>query len=192
MAPDLRFRRSGATFVVAGAGFEPATSGTIWPLQPYFGMSLVSFGCLDLHGDRLAADLATLPVASGRLGLVRVVLDGFSMGNSMGGSNRETCPEEVSAPVVAGCLLLSRTVFDQFGVTCIASDLVVDTVAGEAHLRGMTSRARGRKTTLPTQRPTFGTKGPGDSPGPGPRCRGLLRTRQCGSGDSPEPATRCR
>jgi len=65
---------------VAGAGFEPATSGTIWPPSCYFGMPLVSFGCLDLHGDRLAADLATLPVASGRLGVDRPVPDGFSMG----------------------------------------------------------------------------------------------------------------
>jgi hypothetical protein len=89
-------------------------------------MSLVSFGCLDLHGDRLAADVAIVPVVSGHLGLARAVRDGISMGARGQTLAWRDAPENPSALVVTGCLLLSRTVFDQFGVADGGPDSAVD------------------------------------------------------------------
>jgi len=81
------------------------------------------------------ADVATLPVVSGHLGVDRPVLDGFSMGTCGRRSNGETRPEESSALVVAGCLPLSRTAFDQFGAAKAEPESAVDIGSNQAHLR---------------------------------------------------------
>ena len=187
VASDSGSRRRGigtrcrtCTFLVAGAGLNLRPLGRSGLPARHFGMSLVSFGCLDLHGDQLAADVATVPVASGRLGPVRVVPDGYSMGISMGRLNRETCPEEVSAPVVAGCLLVSRTVFEHFGVLDIDPESTVDSAPVEAHLRCMTTWGCGMDTAL------FSAAATMPAVARSPRSRGLTGTVS-GAEDSSAP-----
>jgi hypothetical protein len=121
------------------------------------------------------------PVVSASFALF---LLGFRWATRWGGSNHETRSEESSAPVVAGCLLLSRIVFEQLGDLAVDPESTVDTAAVEAHLRCMTSRACGVNRALfraaPTQRLIVRS----------PRSRGLTGTGRCGAEGSSAPGDR--
>ena len=150
-------------------------------------MSLVNLGCLRSTrrsaGSRRGHCTRLPPVVSAWFALF---LMGFRWAFRWGGSNRETCPEEVSAPVVAGCLLLSRAVFEDFGVLDVDPESTVDTTPAEAHLRCMTSRARGMHRALFTSVPIHG------SIVRSPRPRGLTGTGRRGAEDSSGPRDRRR
>jgi hypothetical protein len=121
-------------------------------------------------------------------------LMGFRWAIRWGGSNRETCPEEFPAPVVTGCLLLSPTVFQQFGVFEVDPEFTVDRAATEAHLRCMTSRVRGARRALSRlhRRSARSWEAPRSRrpAGTGRPVPGTPRGRTTGAGDSPGPGDR--
>ncbi len=94
-----------------------------------------------------------------------------------GRSHGETRPKEFSPLGVAGCLLLSRTVFDQFGVADAGPDSAVDIGSDRAHLRWVDTHA---VIASPTP---VGADGAAESAGP---VTALSEVH--GAGDSPAPA----
>jgi hypothetical protein len=102
---------------------------------------------------------------------------GFRWALEAGRSHGETRPKESSPLVVTGCLLLSRTVFDQFGVADGGPDSAVDIGSDRAHLRWVDTHA---VIASPTP---VGADGAAESAGP---VTTLLEVH--GAGDSPAPA----
>jgi hypothetical protein len=66
---------------------------------------------------------------------------GFRWALAAGRSHGETLPKGFSPPVVTGCLLLSRAVFDQFGVADGGPDSAVDIGSDQAHLQWVDAHA---------------------------------------------------
>jgi len=102
---------------------------------------------------------------------------GFRWALAAGRSHGETRPKESSPMVVAGCLLLSRTVFDQFGVADGRPDSVVDIGSDQAHLRWVDTHE-----VIVSLTPV-GADGPAESAGPV-----TTWPEAPGAGDSPAPA----
>ena len=139
---------------------------------------------------------------------------GYRWPLAAGRSHGETRPNEFSPLVVTGCLLMSRTVFYQFGVADDGPDSVVDIGPDQAHLRWVDTHddfvsltpvsANGPAESAGPAATSSEVTGAGDSPAPSvvvtphnrdqcsvplPRwhrrwCRGLLGT---GPGESPDP-----
>lgn len=102
---------------------------------------------------------------------------GFRWALAAGRSHGETRPKESSPLVVTGCLLLSRTVFDQFGVADGGPDSAVDIGSDRAHLRWVDTDA---VIASPTP---VGADGAVESAGPV-----TTLSEVHGAGDSPAPA----
>ena len=108
--------------------------------------------------------------------LARYVM-GFRWPLAAGRSHAETRPKEFSPLVVTGCLLLSRTVFDQFGVADGEPDSAVDIGSVQAHLRWVDTH-----DVIVSLTPV-GADGPAESAGPV-----ATLSEVPGAGESPAPA----
>lgn len=102
---------------------------------------------------------------------------GFRWALATGRSHGEKRLKDSSALVVTGCLLLSRTVFEHFGVAFGGPDSAVDIGSDQAHLRWVDTHAL---IASPTP---VGADGAAESAGPV-----ATLSESPGSGDSPAPA----